>query len=75
MALEVSGSARSTGFARGAVAAANSIDAYPEELQEIISQVAVNIHGIYVPISSSDNKKFDPFRLYPYINSSDQIII
>ncbi|KAL8490473.1 hypothetical protein ACS0TY_026098 [Phlomoides rotata] len=62
MALEVSGSARSSGFARGAVAAANSIDAFPEELQEIISKVAVNIHGIYVPVSSPDNKKFDEFR-------------
>lgn len=67
MALEVSGSARSTGSARGAVAAANSIDAFPDELQEIINQVAVNIHGIYVPISSQDNKTYDEFRLYPYV--------
>lgn len=62
--LAVSESARSTGFAREAVAAAKSIDDFPDELQAIISQVAVNIHGICVPISSPDNPKFDDFRLY-----------
>ncbi|KAL0332515.1 UNVERIFIED_CONTAM: hypothetical protein Scaly_2153000 [Sesamum calycinum] len=47
---------------REAVAAANSIDAFPDELQAIISQVAVNIHGICVPKSSPDNPQYDPFR-------------
>ncbi|KAL8463948.1 hypothetical protein ACS0TY_033766 [Phlomoides rotata] len=43
-------------FAQEAVTVANCIDAHLEELREIISQVAVNIHGTYVPISSPDNK-------------------
>ncbi|KAI3451724.1 hypothetical protein Pfo_008389 [Paulownia fortunei] len=60
--MAVSESARSTGFAREAVAAANSIDAYPDELQAIINQVAVNIHGICVPKSSPDYPQYDPFR-------------
>ncbi|KAL0378106.1 UNVERIFIED_CONTAM: DNA-directed RNA polymerase III subunit RPC5 [Sesamum radiatum] len=60
--MAVSESKRSTGFAREAVAAANSIDAFPDELQAIISQVAVNIHGICVPKSSPDNPQYDPFR-------------
>ncbi|KAK6125488.1 hypothetical protein DH2020_040769 [Rehmannia glutinosa] len=60
--MAVSESARSTGFAREAVVAANSIDAYPDELQTIINQVAVNIHGICVPKSSPDNPQYDPFR-------------
>ncbi|KAL8522941.1 hypothetical protein ACS0TY_013045 [Phlomoides rotata] len=62
MALEDSGSARSSGFARGAVAAANNIDVFPEALQETISKVAVHIHGIYDPVSTPDNKKIDEFR-------------
>ncbi|KAK4393648.1 hypothetical protein Sango_1835600 [Sesamum angolense] len=60
--MAVSESKRSTGFAREAVAAANSIDAFPDELQAIISHVAVNIHGICVPKSSPDNPQYDPFR-------------
>ncbi|KAG8384040.1 hypothetical protein BUALT_Bualt04G0076700 [Buddleja alternifolia] len=60
--MAVSESARSTGFAREAVAAANSIDAFPDELQAIISQVAVNIHGLCVPKSSPDHPQYDAFR-------------
>ncbi|KAL8044859.1 hypothetical protein ABFX02_08G073800 [Erythranthe guttata] len=60
--MAVSESTRSTGFSREAVAAANSIDAYPDELQAIISEVAVNIHGICVPKSSPDHPQYDPFR-------------
>ncbi|KAL6520077.1 hypothetical protein OROHE_017220 [Orobanche hederae] len=60
--MAVSESARSTGFAREAVAAANSIDAYPDEFQAIINEVAVNIHGTCVPKSSPDSPQYDPFR-------------
>ncbi|XP_073311538.1 uncharacterized protein [Primulina huaijiensis] len=60
--LAVSESARSTGFAKEAVAAANSIDSFPTELQAIINQVAVNIHGVCVPKSSPDHPQYDPFR-------------
>ncbi|CAA0817293.1 SIN-like family protein [Striga hermonthica] len=60
--MAVSESARSTGFAREAVTAANSIDAYPDELQAIINQIAVNIHGICVPKSSPDCPQYDSFR-------------
>lgn len=62
--MAVSESTRSTGFSREAVSAVNSIDAYPDELQAIISQVAVNIHGICVPKSSPDYPQYDPFRLH-----------
>ncbi|XP_075501526.1 uncharacterized protein LOC142539740 [Primulina tabacum] len=60
--MAVSESARSTGFAKEAVAAANSIDSFPTELQAIVNQVAVNIHGICVPKSSPDHPQYDPFR-------------
>ncbi|GFP84447.1 DNA-directed RNA polymerase iii subunit rpc5 [Phtheirospermum japonicum] len=60
--MAVSESARGTGFAREAVAAANSIDAHPHELQAILNQVAINIHGICVPKSSPDSPQYDPFR-------------
>ncbi|KAL2551842.1 SIN-like family protein [Forsythia ovata] len=60
--LAVSESARSRGFAKEAVAAANSIGAFPDELQAIISQFAFNIHGVYVPKSSPDHPQYDPFR-------------
>ncbi|XP_022870607.1 DNA-directed RNA polymerase III subunit RPC5-like [Olea europaea var. sylvestris] len=42
-------SARSRGFAKETVAAANSICAFADELQAIISRFAFNIHGVYVP--------------------------
>ncbi|KAL3630312.1 hypothetical protein CASFOL_023296 [Castilleja foliolosa] len=60
--MAVSESIRGTGFAREAVAAANSIDAHPHDLQEILNSVAINIHGICVPKSSPDNPQHDPFR-------------
>ncbi|KAG8650737.1 hypothetical protein MANES_07G068600v8 [Manihot esculenta] len=47
---------------RIAVAAASGADAPPEELQEIISQVATNIHGSYVLKSSPDHPQYDPLR-------------
>ncbi|CAI9781011.1 unnamed protein product [Fraxinus pennsylvanica] len=60
--LAVSESTRSRGFAKEAVAAANSIGVFPDELQAIISQFAFNIHGVYVPKSSPDHPQYDPFR-------------
>ncbi|CAA2993671.1 Hypothetical predicted protein [Olea europaea subsp. europaea] len=50
------------GIAKEAVAAANSIGAFPDELQAIINQFAFNIHGVYVPKSSPDHPQYDPFR-------------
>ncbi|XP_058006126.1 uncharacterized protein LOC110650134 isoform X2 [Hevea brasiliensis] len=47
---------------RIAVAAASGADAPSEELQEIISQVATNIHGFYVLKSSPDHPQYDPLR-------------
>ncbi|KAH6782198.1 hypothetical protein C2S51_007491, partial [Perilla frutescens var. frutescens] len=58
----VSGHARSKGFAKEAVAAASNIDAFPDELQSILSEVAVNIHGICVPRSSPDFPQYDELR-------------
>lgn len=54
---------RPTPFAREAEAAANNIEAFPDDFQTIIGQVAVNIHGIWVPKSSPDNPQLDPIRL------------
>ncbi|KAB1226181.1 hypothetical protein CJ030_MR1G027790 [Morella rubra] len=45
-----------------AVAAAYGVDAPPEELQEIINQVAMNIHGLYVLKSSPEHPEYDPLR-------------
>eukprot|EP00257_Ricinus_communis_P019446 XP_015578439.1 DNA-directed RNA polymerase III subunit RPC5 [Ricinus communis] len=47
---------------RIAVAAASGADAPPEELQEIISQVATNIHGFYVLKSSPEHPQYDELR-------------
>ncbi|XP_051113443.1 uncharacterized protein LOC127239374 [Andrographis paniculata] len=55
-------SERNTGLAKQAVAAANSIDTYPDEFKAIINQVAVNVHGICVPRSSPEHPEYDPFR-------------
>ncbi|XP_022870615.1 uncharacterized protein LOC111389869 isoform X1 [Olea europaea var. sylvestris] len=55
-------SARSRGFAKETVAAANSICAFPDELQAIISRFAFDIHGVYVPKSFPDHPQYDPFR-------------
>lgn len=62
--MAVSESARSKGFAKEAVAAANSIDAFPDEVQAIISEVAVNVHGICVPKSSPDHPEYDDLRSF-----------
>lgn len=40
--------------------AAHGLDAPPEELQAVISEIACNIHGFYVLKSPQD----DPFRLF-----------
>ncbi|KAI5581574.1 hypothetical protein BDE02_07G027000 [Populus trichocarpa] len=45
---------------RIAVAAASGAEAPPEELQEVISEVATNIHGFYVLKSSPEHPDFDP---------------
>ncbi|KAJ6732946.1 DNA-DIRECTED RNA polymeraseS III 80 KDA POLYPEPTIDE RNA polymerase III SUBUNIT 5 [Salix koriyanagi] len=44
------------------VAAASGAEAPPEELQEVISEVATNIHGFYVLKSSPEHPDFDPLR-------------
>ncbi|KAK6924326.1 DNA-directed RNA polymerase III subunit Rpc5, partial [Dillenia turbinata] len=44
--------------AREVVAAALGVDAPPEELHEVISQVAINVHGVYVLKSSSEQTPF-----------------
>ncbi|KAJ6990049.1 hypothetical protein NC653_018540 [Populus alba x Populus x berolinensis] len=51
---------------RIAVAAASGAEAPPEELQEVISEVATNIHGFYVLKSSPEHPDFDSLRLYIY---------
>lgn len=52
------------GDAKKAITAANSVnDAPPEEIQAVINQVAVNIHGVYVLKSSPDNPQYDALRL------------
>ncbi|XP_062001316.1 uncharacterized protein LOC133718478 [Rosa rugosa] len=43
-------------------AARNGLEAPPEELQKVITQVAVNIHGSYVLISSPDHPEHDQLR-------------
>lgn len=68
--MAVSESSRPKGFAREAVAAANGVDAPPEELQAIISQVAINIHGVYVLKSSPDHPQYDQFRLFLTLDCS-----
>lgn len=60
--MAVSESSRPKGFAREAIAAANGVEAPPEELQAIISQVAINIHGVYVLKSSPVHPEHDEFR-------------
>ncbi|XP_047959441.1 DNA-directed RNA polymerase III subunit RPC5-like isoform X2 [Salvia hispanica] len=50
---------RSKGPVKESEAAAN---ASPHELREIISEVAVNIHGICVPKSSPDHPEYDDLR-------------
>ncbi|GAV69506.1 Sin_N domain-containing protein [Cephalotus follicularis] len=44
------------------VAAANGIDAPQQEFKEVISEVATNIHGLYVLKSSPDYPEYDPLR-------------
>ncbi|XP_071913492.1 uncharacterized protein [Coffea arabica] len=60
--MAVSESSRPKGFAREAIAAAHGVEAPPEELQAIISQVAINIHGVYVLKSSPVHPEHDEFR-------------
>nr|AEI98616.1 hypothetical protein 111O18.3 [Coffea canephora] len=59
--MAVSESSRPKGFAREAIAAAHGVEAPPEELQAIISQVAINIHGVYVLKSSPVHPEHDEF--------------
>lgn len=47
-------------------AARNGLEAPPEELQKVITQVAVNIHGSYVLISSPDHPEHDQLRLVSF---------
>ncbi|CAN4127636.1 unnamed protein product [Withania somnifera] len=51
------------GTPRKAITAAFGVsNAPPEEIQAVINQVAVNIHGVYVLKSSPDNPQYDAFR-------------
>ncbi|XP_042508096.1 DNA-directed RNA polymerase III subunit RPC5 [Macadamia integrifolia] len=47
---------------RAAIAAAKGADAHLAELQDAISQVAVNIHGVYVLRSLPDHSDSNPLR-------------
>ncbi|XP_043711274.1 DNA-directed RNA polymerase III subunit RPC5 isoform X2 [Telopea speciosissima] len=47
---------------RAAIAAAKGADAHLPELQTVISQIAVNIHGVYVLKSSPDHSDSNPLR-------------
>jgi DNA-directed RNA polymerase-3 subunit RPC5 len=49
--------------AKMVVAAAYGVDS-PEELQEIINQVAININDLYVLKSSPEHPEYDPLRLF-----------
>ncbi|KAA8531839.1 hypothetical protein F0562_006443 [Nyssa sinensis] len=60
--MAVSESTRPKGVSREAVAAVNGVDAHQEKLLEIINQVAINIHGVFVPKSSSDHPQYDELR-------------
>ncbi|KAJ8764454.1 hypothetical protein K2173_006194 [Erythroxylum novogranatense] len=47
---------------RMTIAAASGADAPPEELKEVISEVATFVHGSYVLKSSSDHPEYDSLR-------------
>lgn len=61
--LAISQSTLPKGDARIVVAAAYGVDS-PEELQEIINQVAININDLYVLKSSPEHPEYDPLRLF-----------
>lgn len=48
---------------REARAAAAAADAPQEELLKTLTQLAVNIHGVFVSKSSPDHPQYDDFRL------------
>ncbi|KAJ4840832.1 hypothetical protein Tsubulata_033466, partial [Turnera subulata] len=47
---------------RLSITAAFGADAPPEELQEVIDEVAIKIHGFYVLKSSPEHPEYDPLR-------------
>ncbi|XP_058207991.1 uncharacterized protein LOC131321021 [Rhododendron vialii] len=59
--MAISESTRPKGIAREVKAAAIALDAPQEELLDLIGQVAINIHGVYVSKSSID-PQYDPLR-------------
>ncbi|KAF7148309.1 hypothetical protein RHSIM_Rhsim03G0093700 [Rhododendron simsii] len=59
--MAISESTRPKGVAREVKAAALALDAPQEELLDLIGQVAINIHGVYVSKSSID-PQYDPLR-------------
>ncbi|OVA04539.1 DNA-directed RNA polymerase III subunit Rpc5 [Macleaya cordata] len=59
--LAVSKSALPKLHPKAAVAAGYGADAPPSELQSVISQVAINIHGVYVS-KTSENPTLNPLR-------------
>ncbi|KAI4325817.1 hypothetical protein MLD38_031181 [Melastoma candidum] len=60
--LAVSQSTLPKADARMAIAAAYGVDAPPNELKEIINQVAAEIHGLYVLKASPEHPELDPLR-------------
>ena len=60
--MALSESNRVKGLPREALAAAKAVDAPQEQLLDIIGQVAINIHGFYVPKSSPEHPEFNEFR-------------
>ncbi|XP_023639054.1 DNA-directed RNA polymerase III subunit RPC5 [Capsella rubella] len=45
-----------------AVNVALAVDAHQDELKDVISEVAVDIHGSFVSLSSPDHPEYDPLR-------------
>lgn len=60
--MAVSKTSHPKGDAKEVLAAAKGVDAPMEELQAVIGQVAINIHGVYVPKSSPDHPDCNDFR-------------
>lgn len=63
--MAVSKSTLPKGDARAVIAAAYGADAPQEELQAVISQIAINIHGAYVLKLSTDHpQEYNAFRFF-----------
>ena len=58
----ISESARPKGVPRELIAAAKGVD-FRDELLEIVNQVAIEIHGVFVSKSSTDHPQYNDLRL------------